>query len=160
MSLSRSRVIRVALGALLAAGSVAGVSAADWASACKDLSNARNQAHETRISPATAGALRLKWAVTTVGDVVASPAVDGNFVYFPDSAGFLYKVDKTTGAVIWQKAISDYTGIPGDTVRATPAVSGNALIFGNQAGKSTSYPFGSPDAARVVAVSKHTGALI
>jgi polyvinyl alcohol dehydrogenase (cytochrome) len=63
--------------------------------------------------------------IHTHGDVVAHPTVDGGYLYFPDSAGFLYKVAKDTGALVWQKPISGYTGIANDFARASPAVAGN-----------------------------------
>jgi outer membrane protein assembly factor BamB len=37
--------------------------------------------------------LEKKWEFTTGGDVSATPAVDGDTVYFPDRAGNLYAVD-------------------------------------------------------------------
>ena len=134
---------------------------ADWHTAGQGLTNSRYQANETKISPKTVGGLQLKWTVTTSGDVTANPAVDGGFVYFPDSAGYLYKVDKITGALVWKKAIAEYTGIARDFARATPAVAGDALILGNQSGKFLQ-AFGQPaaQAARVFAVNKHTGAPI
>jgi polyvinyl alcohol dehydrogenase (cytochrome) len=67
---------------------------ADWPSAGADLNNSRYQSNETRISADTVGSLQLKWTLDTNGDVTAHPTVDGNNLYFPDSAGFLYKVEK------------------------------------------------------------------
>lgn len=129
--------------------------AADWASAGRDLKNSRYQADEKQISPRTVPGLVPKWVVNTSGDVTANPVVDGGFVYFPDSAGWLYKVDKATGQVGWKVAVGDLTGIPGDFARASPAVAGDALILGNQAGK-----LADPKGATVVAVNKATGALM
>jgi polyvinyl alcohol dehydrogenase (cytochrome) len=83
--------------------------------------------------------------------------VDGNYLYFPDSAGFLYKVNKATGAIVWKNSVSTYTGIPNDFARATPAIAGNALILGNQSGK-ISCNLCSPAPAQVFAVDKNTGA--
>ncbi|WP_280154379.1 PQQ-binding-like beta-propeller repeat protein [Piscinibacter sp. XHJ-5] len=122
--------------------------------------NSRYQNDETRISVRTVGGLTLRWSVATSGDVTANPAVDGDYLYFPDSAGFLYKVDKATGAIVWKNPVAQYTGIAGDFARATPAVAGDALILGNQSGKFLGTAFGQPDpqAARVFAVNKHTGA--
>lgn len=135
--------------------------AADWPSAGRDLKNSRYQADETAISAKTAPSLKLRWELSTSGDVTANPAVDGDFLYFPDSAGFLYKVNRATGELVWKKPIAGYTGIAGDFARATPAVAGDALILGNQSGKFLA-AFGQPNpqAARVFAVNKHTGAPI
>src|SRR5262249_51809086 len=101
---------------------------AQWPSAGADLSNSRYQSKQSDISAKTVSKLQLKWTVTTAGDVTAHPAVDGNYIYFPDSAGFLYKVQKASGALVWKRPISDYTGITGDVARGTPAVAGNLLI--------------------------------
>lgn len=148
-----------AWGGLVLAGSAA--LSADWPSAGRDLKNSRYQADETKISVRTVGRLERLWEVSTDGDVTANPAVDGDHLYFPDSAGFLYKVNRSTGAIVWKNPVSQYTGIAGDFARATPAVTGDALILGNQSGKFVA-AFGqpAPQAARVFAVNKHTGAPI
>ena len=132
--------------------------AADWPSAGADLNNSRYQDKENRISAQTVGTLQLKWTVATDGDVTANPTVDGNYLYFPDSAGSLYKVDKSTGSTIWKKPISGYTGITGDVARGSPAVAGNLLILGNLSGRFVAF-FGQPPAqpAHVFAVDKNTG---
>jgi polyvinyl alcohol dehydrogenase (cytochrome) len=109
--------VLAAIGASVATDALAD---ADWPSAGADLSNSRYQNSEHRISAKTAGSLQLKWTFATQGDVTAHPTVDGKYVYFPDSAGFLYKVDKRTGALVWQRPISDYTGIAKDVARGTP----------------------------------------
>lgn len=124
-----------------------------WPSAGHDLLNTRNQNTESKINSGNAGNLAVKWAFTTGGDVSATPALDGPNVYFPDWAGNLYAVDQKTGVQIWSHKISDYTGIPGDYSRATPAVYNGYLIFGNQGG----YVNGS---AWMMAVNKQTGNLV
>lgn len=156
MRLNRSLgIIGLAAAGLLATAA----SAADWPSGGRDLRNSRHQADERAISPATAGGLTLRWTVDTDGDVTSSPAVDGDFLYFSDSVGSLYKVQRFTGALVWKRPVSDYTGIAGDFARATPAVAGDLLILGNQSGKFLQ-AFGqpAPQPARVFAVNKHTGA--
>jgi polyvinyl alcohol dehydrogenase (cytochrome) len=130
--------------------------AAEWVSGGGDLKNSRHQASEETLSPKNVGQLKLLWSVATAGDVTASPAVDDEHVYFPDSAGYLYKVRRDTGSVVWVRAIADYTGIPGDFARATPAIHGNLLILGNQSGKIGAP--NSPAPARVFALDKRTGA--
>lgn len=133
--------------------------AADWPSAGRDLKNSRYQHAEKVLSPATVGGLRLLWTVATDGDVTAHPAVDGDHLYFPDSAGNLYKVDRRTGTLVWKHPVSRYTGIPGDFARATPAVAGRLLILGNQSGKLPGPPTGTmPAPARVFALDKDSAA--
>lgn len=147
--------------ALVAGLAVAGAALAQdsWPSAGLDLKNARYQAKEKKISPRTVGTLKVLWSFNTAGDVTANPAVDGDFLYFPDSAGFLYKVNKLTGALVWRSEVASYTGIPFDFARATPAIAGDLLILGNQSGKFLA-AFGqpTPQPARVFAVNKNTGA--
>ena len=85
------------IGAVLAAIGVSVATDAfadnDWPSAGADLTNSRYQNTEHRISAQTASSLQLKWTFPTQGDVTAHPTVDGPYLYFPGSAGFLYKVD-------------------------------------------------------------------
>src|SRR5512145_1872010 len=121
-TLGLSAGIALSVGLALGA-SMAG--AADWPTAGRDLKNSRYQADETAITAKTVSGLKLLWSFDTNGDVTANPAVDGDYLYFPDSAGFLYKVNRKNGNLVWKKPISDYTGIAGDFARATPAVSGN-----------------------------------
>jgi polyvinyl alcohol dehydrogenase (cytochrome) len=143
----------LALLAGLAASGVAG--AQSWPTGSADLRNSRYQPAEKSISPKTVGNLRLKWSFSAAGDVTATPAVVNGFLYFPDTAGWLYKLNASDGTVVWKSQISAYTGIAGDYARATPAVTGNTLILGNQSGHlSPSSP------ARVFAVDATTGAPI
>jgi polyvinyl alcohol dehydrogenase (cytochrome) len=144
-----------ALGAVVAcAVAIATANAAQWSTAGRDLKNSRYQSDEKKISPRTVGALALKWSISTDGDVTANPAVDGDHLYFPDSAGSLYKVNRWNGALVWKRAVSGYTGVAGDFARATPAIAGNTLILGNQAGK-----LADPRGAAVIGVDKRTGDL-
>lgn len=172
MATARLMVAFMAIGAAFTVGTTT-AAAADWPAAGNDLKNSRYQSGEKKISPRTVGALQLRWALTTSGDVTANPAVDGDYLYFPDSnsapsatnptgGGFLYKVNKLTGAVVWKKPIADYTGVAGDFARATPAIAGNALILGNQSGKFLGPSLGqpSPQPAKVFAVNKVTGDLM
>jgi polyvinyl alcohol dehydrogenase (cytochrome) len=146
-------VAAVAAGSLLMGGPAgAAPGGPGWNSAGGDRQNTRYAASEAKISPSTVGGLTQKWVVTTGGDVSATPAVDNEKVYFPDWAGNLYAVDKASGGVVWQKKISDYTGIPGDKARATPAFTDSTLVIGNQG------PFGGGGA--VMAINKANGALL
>ena len=146
-------VAAVAAGSLLLGGpAIAAPGGNGWNSAGGDRQNTRYAAGESKISRSTVGGLSEKWEFTTEGDVSATPAVDGQQVYFPDWAGNLYAVNRTTGAVVWQKKISDYTHIPGDKARATPALTDTALVIGNQG------PLGHGGA--VMAIDKATGNLL
>lgn len=123
-----------------------------WLTAGQNLHNTRNAAGEKIISASTVTNIAVKWVFTTAGDVSATPAVDDRFVYFPDWAGNLYKVDANTGAQRWKKKITDYTGETKGFARATPAVAGNMLIIGTQLGDSLG--------AYILAINKQTGNLV
>ena len=174
-----SRRGAVLLGVLVLAVPAAAFasSQATWLTGGQNLDNSRYQADESTIGANNASTLlpsagfALGGAFTTGGDVSATPAVDGNNVYFPDSAGYLYAVDRVTGVQIWKDKISDLTGISvangatgDDYARSTPAIQGNTLIIGDQAGK-----FETPDwaaanpllkGAYVLGLDKRTGALL
>jgi polyvinyl alcohol dehydrogenase (cytochrome) len=79
--------------------------------------------------------------------------VVGGAVYVPDWGGYLNKLDAATGASIWSRQISDYTGIPNDVARAAPAVVGNTLYLGDQG----TQPFSS-NGGYLAAVNATTGA--
>jgi polyvinyl alcohol dehydrogenase (cytochrome) len=126
-----------------------------WPSAGHDLNNTRYNSSESKIGVSNVGGLQQAWKApfTTGGDVSATPAVDGTTVYVPDWAGNLYAIDQKSGNLVWSHKISDYTGIAGDYARATPAIVGNMLIFGDQGGKFLA-------GANLIAVSKKDGSLI
>lgn len=128
-----------------------------WTSAGGNRQNTRYQQSEHTLSSSNIGTLTTKWVFTTSGDVSATPAVDGDTVYFPDWAGYLYAVDKMTGAQKWQVKISDASGVPFDKARATPAVTDDKVIIGTQG--SILAPGGGPG-GKVLAFNKFTGALV
>jgi polyvinyl alcohol dehydrogenase (cytochrome) len=148
------------VGALLAAGTASAAPGGGlWNSAGGDRANTRYAASESRISPSTVGSLTTRWVLDTGGDVSATPAVDGSRVYVPDWAGNLYAVNRSTGAVVWQRKVSDYTGVPGDAARTTPAFTDTALVIGDKG--PTADQNGNPsigNGGRVIAVDKATGA--
>lgn len=144
----------VAAGSLLVGGqAVAEPGGSGWNSAGGDRKNTRYAATETKISAANVDTLTKKWEFTTGGDVSATPAVDGQHVYFPDWAGNLYAVDKNTGAVVWEKKVANLTGVPGNKARTTPAFTDTALVLGDQGAF-----FGG--GGMVFAVDKATGNLL
>jgi polyvinyl alcohol dehydrogenase (cytochrome) len=97
------------------------------------------------IGPTTVGSLKPKWVFTTQGDVSARAAVVAGGVYFPDFAGYLYRVNARTGAPVWSKnLVSDYGLVPatGSTKvisRTSPAVDGETLYIGTQVTGSGAY---------------------
>jgi polyvinyl alcohol dehydrogenase (cytochrome) len=152
-SLLRTAAVVLSAGALLLPGqATAAPDGSSWNSAGGDRQNTRSARTESRISPSTAADLTVRWVLNTGGDVSATPAVVGDRVYVPDWAGNLYAIDRSTGAVAWQRTISEYTGIPGDAARATPALEDGTLVIGNQG----TFAGGG---GRVMAVDADTGDL-
>ncbi|HEX4354319.1 MAG TPA: PQQ-binding-like beta-propeller repeat protein, partial [Polyangiales bacterium] len=125
---------------------------ARWSAAGHDLSNTRNQPLERHIDRNNASTLTVKWVFKTEGDVSATPAVDDNAVYVPDSAGNLFAIDRRSGQAIWQHKIADYTGLANDIARATPAIAGDAIIVGDQGGR-----LNLTAGANVIAIDRRTG---
>jgi polyvinyl alcohol dehydrogenase (cytochrome) len=127
-----------------------------------DTSGTRHQPN-TQISPETAANLRTKWVFTTGGDVSATPTVAGGIVYFPDFAGNFFAVNAETGALVWKRQVSDWTGIAGDYARDSPAVHRGMLILGNQAGAHATWngsAFINGAGASVMAVDAAAGDLV
>jgi polyvinyl alcohol dehydrogenase (cytochrome) len=114
--------------------------------------NTRDQGSEHALSASNVGQLGVKWALTTDGDVSATPSVDADTVYFPTWAGSLYAVDRSSGAVKWVASIAAASGVPGDKARATPAITHDKVIVGTQG------PFGG--GGKILAFDKATGALV
>src|SRR5436305_736291 len=102
-----------------------------WPLAGQNLADTRSQPRETTINASNVSRLTPKWVFTTNGSVSATPTVVGNTVYFPDWSGFIYAVNKNTGAQIWSRSISSYTVLAGDFSRTSPAVYGTYLVFGD-----------------------------
>ncbi len=133
----------------------------DWTMGGQNLRNWRNQDF-TQINPQNVATLKLKWTFTTGGDVSATPAVANGIVYFPDFAGNFYAVDANTGAQVWQQQVAAWTVVSGDYARNDPAVQGDTLILGDQAG-TTAFWNGSQyvgPGAKLIAVDAKTGNLM
>lgn len=146
-------VSMICLGAIIAI-SESVTAQGHWLSAGQNNNNTRNAATESKISVSNVSQLAVKWAFTTAGDVTATPAVDGNAVYFPDWGGFIYKVDSKTGEMIWNRQIIEFTGQNFNISRVTPLIEGNQVIFGTQLGD----PVGA--GATIISLNKNTGELL
>jgi polyvinyl alcohol dehydrogenase (cytochrome) len=151
---------------------------ANWPTGGQNLENSRYQAAESSISAANAATLAPKGGfgtggafVTGGGDVSATPAVDGQRIYFPASNGKLFAVDRSTGATVWEASIPGLTGINtangatgNDYARATPAIAGQTLVIGTQSGKFQTPDFATahPElaGAYVLGLDKATGQLL
>jgi len=168
----RTRIGAVAAATLLSCASLlagaAGPASANWAGgdpgdgwtmAGQNLGNTRDATAETTISAANVAGLKVKWSLTTNGDVFDTPAVSNGVVYITDhgtatTPSTLWAVKSSTGKVIWSRTISSYTGVAGDTSRSTPTVTGGLLILGDSA------PYAAHAGAELIAVNKTTGNLV
>jgi len=70
----------------------------------------------------------VKWQFHTMGQVLSSPAIAGDKLYFGSSDHSLYALDLSTGALKW-KFKSD------GRITSSPAVSANVVYFGSFDGK-------------------------
>jgi polyvinyl alcohol dehydrogenase (cytochrome) len=143
--------------ALLAPLTVLAAQGSEWSSAGGDRQNTRSQPSEHKLGVGNVSGLAVKWVLNTAGDVSATPAVDGDTVYVPDWAGYLYAVNRSNGSVKWQVHLPSVTGIPFDKARATPALGGGKVVVGTQG--SILVPGGGPG-GKVLAFDKATGALV
>ena len=120
----------------------------EWPMIGHDVNNSRSQPDESRIGPRNVARLMTKWALTTAGDVSATPAVGRAFadddddeddvrddrggrglaVFFPDWGGMLWKVDAESGQVLWSKSIASYNGIAGSISRTSPVLAHGLVI--------------------------------
>ena len=148
--MNRKKVALTIAAAVLATSAFAFGPAPFWPFGGHDLENTRNPSAAVMIGPDNVGSLDVSWVFETGGDVSATASLDGTSVYVPDWAGNLFSLDRRTGAVNWSRTIEDYTGIPGNFTRATPAIHGNMVIFGDQGGRFF-------QGATLIAADKYTG---
>jgi polyvinyl alcohol dehydrogenase (cytochrome) len=156
--LRRATVLATLAVLLSVTGGIAAPVSSGWSMGGHDFSNTRSNPDQKAITANNAGKLATKWTFTTHGDVSATPAVVGGAVYFPDWGGYINKVNASTGALIWQRKLSDYGyNATGDLVsRTAPAVVGNVLYIGDQGGGSNI----APQAGRILAINATTGDLL
>jgi polyvinyl alcohol dehydrogenase (cytochrome) len=103
---------------------------------------------ETLISPSNVSRLKPAWTFTTRGTPVPTPAIDGDYLYEPDLAGYLYKLRRADGTLVWKHRISEYTGKRISRSRTSPAIGDTALVLGD---------YGSPT---VLGIDKNSGKLL
>lgn len=155
----RRATLLAAVAALISvSGGLAAGASTGWSMGGHDLSNTRSNPDQKAITADNAGKLATKWTFATHGDVSATPAVVGGAVYFPDWGGYINKVNASTGTRIWQRKLADYdNNFPSDLVsRTAPAVVGNVLYIGDQAGGSNV----APQPGHVMAIDASTGDLL
>ena len=78
---------------------------------------------------ATAQAGAVLWKAQTDGPLasVKGPAVEGDAVVFASQDGSVYRVDRTSGAVVWEAPISEL-------IFSSPAIAGDSVVVGSPNG--------------------------
>jgi polyvinyl alcohol dehydrogenase (cytochrome) len=129
--------------------------------------------------------LKVKWVYQTapdtgtvnnaLGSISSTPAVEGPHLYFNDVSGYLTKLNRFTGQLIWRKNYVNDLSVPGFVAkgsRNTPHINGDLLIVGSNMGLpdrlcrltpgATPSALGcaSGDGAIVIAINKHTGQVV
>ncbi len=137
------------------------------------------------INNETVSQLRVRWVYQTTADtgtassaqgsISSTAAVDGRYLYFNDMSGFLTKLDRFTGKLIWRKNYVNDLSVPGFVVKSsrnTPYVKGDLVIVGSNMGLvdrlcrmtpgATPSALGcaSGDGAIVLAINKHSGQVV
>jgi polyvinyl alcohol dehydrogenase (cytochrome) len=137
------------------------------------------------INNGTVSQLTVKWVYQTAPDtgtannaqasISSTPAVDGPYLYFNDLSGYLTKLNRFTGKLIWKKNYVNDLSVPGFVVkgsRNTPHVVGDLIIVGSNMGLvdrlcrltpgATPSALGcaSGDGAIVLAINKKTGQVV
>ncbi len=105
---------------------------ADWQMSGNDLTNDRNQPHETSIGVGNVATLKPAWTFKTLGSVSATPLVTGGYVYVPDWGGGLHKLNARTGQVAWSRKVSEYTGWSDSVSRTTPVLADGVMVVAQQ----------------------------
>ena len=104
-----------------------------WPMGGQNYHNTRSNSAQTHTNIENVRKLALRWKLDTAGDVSATPAVVSDAVYFPDWAGYMYKVDAESGAVLWKKLLPSDGGVQA-IARTSPAVVGTVVYIGDQNG--------------------------
>ncbi len=122
------------------------------------LSPVSNINSPTQINPRTASKLKLKWSLVTSGAITATPTVEEDALYVPDTAGSLYKINPDTGDVIWRHHMTEYTKFWGSQSRSSPAIADDVIVVGDYWAHDKAHT--ADTGALVLAVRKDTGALV
>lgn len=115
---------------IMPASSAVAQGSGDWPMGGQNPYNTRSAQGEHTIGPNNVAQLAPRWSVETDGNVAATPTVVDGVVYVPDFGGSLWAVDAASGQVKWHKKVSDYSGIPNDASRTSPAYWKGTLVIG------------------------------
>ncbi len=122
--------------------------AQDWLSAGNGNTDDRAAFGETVLTRGNVGRLAPIWTLATSGDVDDTPTVEGDAVYVTDAGGSVWRVNRASGAPVWQRKLAALTGKPGAYSRNSPAIGPSSIVLGDQT------------SATVYALDKASGALL
>jgi outer membrane protein assembly factor BamB len=82
------------------------------------------------------GTLAIKWQFTADANLVSSPVVDKDYIYFASTAGTLYALNKNDGTSFWSLAVTSPAPIAGDppipaSFYSSPAIADSHLYIGS-----------------------------
>lgn len=106
----------------------------------RNLQRARDVGQMTKLDPRRPDdpvVWKLDEQVSLAGGVYGTPGIAGNVLYFGTNSGRLVGVDRTTGAVLWEKRI------PGP-VWGSPVVVDDTLLIGDCQGSLHAYDVSNP----------------
>jgi polyvinyl alcohol dehydrogenase (cytochrome) len=106
----------------------------EWPMYGHDLANTRSQPYEHSLGTAAAAGLSAAWVFSTAhyGERSAfetTPVLDGGCVFIGSSAGTVYAVNATTGALEWKRQLSAPNPGLGGAIVGAAAISGSAVIW-------------------------------
>jgi len=116
--------------------------ASDWPMFGNHPDNDLHQAESSRLGPSNAGKLQLLWSTKVNGTLFKTAVVDSSGTYVATNS-YAYRLNKESGAVIWEKSIDQLTRecpgeagneLPPDSglrfyTETSPAIAGDLLIF-------------------------------
>jgi polyvinyl alcohol dehydrogenase (cytochrome) len=160
--------------AALAVGSAVASAPAlcDWPFAGQNAQNTRSADGEKKLGVANVGNLKQKWVYETKGDVSATATVLGDAVYVVDHGnfndpgvvgGWIHRIDRQTGQVVWKKNVNDLIPAPPFSAQNKSRTS-LAVAAGSNNSDKTKFNdgliFGTQTGAVVASISKTDGHLL
>jgi polyvinyl alcohol dehydrogenase (cytochrome) len=106
-------------------------SAADWPMFLHDLSHSGNQNGEPTLTTGNVSSLTKRWSYHTGGVIAAQPIIVGATVYVGSWDGFMYALNRDTGALLWQTYLGKTTNPNTSCTPQTAGISAAPEIYNN-----------------------------
>ena len=130
---------------------------AAWPMAGHDIADSHDNPLESTIGVGNVSQLAKKWSMSFSSTLAATPTVSGGIVYVSDYNGEVYAINAATGSLKWSHAVSSWTGLAKDLVRASPVVYGADLIIVD---RPIDVAAAKRNGTHMIAVNASTGALV